>query len=486
MMKRRMRTMFLAAAALVAVPCAAWAQPSPAAPADESAAEQAAKAGMERWTSQGEAACLAKQPGCEGMAEVLFNAGAAYRSVHRVDQAIAVGRVLIDPRYHLDTTELGTRARLNLGRDHQSIGNYEEAATFYEAYAQRAPKEKEALDALTDAIVLRLGLGQIDPATRDAELFAKNYGAKSPARVAQVGLAIVDYHVEREAFKDAKKQLGSWMSSIDRSGAIDAQILAHAWLARSLAGLGDTPGATAEYTKVRALGGDPQALLNAVEKEDPGNLRRVGKALNGVGEALFFFAEQKRVEANAVRFPEYKGPGTKESVMKHIQTKVVPWMKTKREAISAAEREYQKVLQIQPAPPPKWVVASSARVGQMWGRFVAEFRAAPIPAEWRRNGSPPGSTVSYADIRRMYYGSLDDASAPQKQQAKASFRMCVDYSVKYQHFDQYSRNCASWLSKSYRAEYPPVDELIPPIRGLGLAQSPAIPAEEPEGRRASP
>lgn len=482
MVKRRVRTIFLAAAALVAAPCAAWAQPAPAASADAAAAEQAAKAGMERWTSQGEAACLAKQPGCERMEEVLFNAAAAYRSVHRVDRAIAVWRLLIDPRHHLDTTELGKRAVLNLARDHQSIGDYEQAATFYEAYAQRAPKEKEAPDALTDAILLRLGLGQIDPATRDAELFAKNYGTKSRARVAQVGLAIADYHVEREAFKDAKKQLGSWMSSIDQSRALDAQILAHTWLARSLAGLGDTPGATAEYTKVRELGRDPQALLNAIEKEDPGNMRRVGKALTGVGEALFFFAEQKRVEVDAVRFPEYKGPGTKESVMQHINTKVGPWVQKKREAIAAAEKEYQKVLQIQPAPPPKWVVASASRVGQMWGRFVAEYRAAPIPAEWRRKGSPPGSTVSYADMRRMYYSALDEASASQKQQAKASFRMCLDSSVKYQYFDRYSRACASWLSKNYRAEYPQVDEFIPAIRGLGSPPFPATPAE----RRASP
>jgi hypothetical protein len=115
----------------------------------------------------------------------------------------------------------------------------------------------------------------------------------------------------------------------------------------------------------------------------------------------------------------------------------------------------------------------------MWGRFVAEFRAAPIPAEWRRKGSPPGSTITYADIRQMYYRELDEASAPLKQQAKASFRMCVDTSVKYQHFDRYSRACVSWLSKSYRAEFPPVDEIVPPVRGTRALLFPASPLAEP-------
>jgi hypothetical protein len=53
---------------------------------------------------------------------------------------------------------------------------------------------------------------------------------------------------------------------------------------------------------------------------------------------------------------------------------------------------------------------------------------------------------------------LDEASEPQKQMAKGAFKKCLDYSVKYQYFDEYSRKCEEWLSKNFGAEYHLIDE----------------------------
>jgi hypothetical protein len=94
----------------------------------------------------------------------------------------------------------------------------------------------------------------------------------------------------------------------------------------------------------------------------------------------------------------------------------------------------------------------------MWGKFVAEFRAAPIPKEWKGKGMVPGTDLSYDELRGTYYAKLDEASEPQKLQAKAAYKKCLDYSVKYQYFDEYSRNCEVWLSKNYGAEYHLIDE----------------------------
>ena len=48
----------------------------------------------------------------------------------------------------------------------------------------------------------------------------------------------------------------------------------------------------------------------------------LGRALEAVGEATFFFAERKKALVDKVPFPEYKGPGDKAAVLKHIQVKV--------------------------------------------------------------------------------------------------------------------------------------------------------------------
>jgi hypothetical protein len=219
--------------------------------------------------------------------------------------------------------------------------------------------------------------------------------------------------------------------------------------------------ATPEYNKVRGYWKDPPAALkklDALGGSEDEKIRRLGKSLTAVGEALFFFAELKKKEVDKIKFPEYKGSGTRDDVLKHINVKVMDWIKKKRPAIEETSNEYVKIVNLEPIPPPKWVIAAGSRVGKMWSTFVAEFRAAPIPKEWKGNGMVPGTDLSFAELRGEYYAKLDEASEPQKQAAKAAYKKCLDYSVKYQFFDEYSRQCEIWLSKNYGAEYHLIDE----------------------------
>jgi len=213
----------------------------------------------------------------------------------------------------------------------------------------------------------------------------------------------------------------------------------------------ETP-AGQEYAKVAKMWADPKAAasqINSLEGEDANSKqRKLGRALEAVGEAIFFFAEQKKAKVDKVPFPEYKGPGTKEAVLKHINEKVKGWIAKKRPLIDDASTEYKKIVDLQPVPPPRWVIAAGARVGEMWGTFVKEFRAAPIPDFIKKD----------YELRTSYYGALDDASEPQKKQAKSAFEVCLGYSVKYQYFDQFSRSCEEWLASNYKNEYHLIDE----------------------------
>ena len=69
------------------------------------------------------------------------------------------------------------------------------------------------------------------------------------------------------------------------------------------------------------------------------------------------------------------------------------------------------------------------------------------------------------------YDSLDAASEPFKvNNAKPALKKCLDLSVKYQYFDEFSRSCEVWLAKNYKAEYHVVDELrgAPTLSNSGL------------------
>jgi len=119
-----------------------------------------------------------------------------------------------------------------------------------------------------------------------------------------------------------------------------------------------------------------------------------------------------------------------------------------RAAYEAIVADYKKIVDLQPVPPPQWVIAAGSRVGGMWGGFVKEFRAAPIPDKIKKD----------TELRNTYYASLDDASEPQKQMAKGAFKTCLDYSVQYQFFDEFSRACEEWLAQNYKNEFHLIDE----------------------------
>jgi hypothetical protein len=86
-----------------------------------------------------------------------------------------------------------------------------------------------------------------------------------------------------------------------------------------------------------------------------------------------------------------------------------------------------------------------------------------------------GDTLSWREVKATYLQHLDEQSEPiKKEKAKPALRRCLDDSVKYQYFDEYSRDCEQWLAKNYKTEYHVVDELrgAPTLSNGGLDDKP--------------
>jgi len=391
---------------------------------------------------------------CEKADEIVYNMAKAYQAARLLAKAIQVRlTILLNKSYGLQDSPLAKKALYEVGGNYQAIAVYDKASDFFERYCDATAFKGEFADqALGDAVVLRLGIGQDDQAIKDANNFNKYYGNKKPTQTAQIAFAIAAHYGEKKDWNNVEKRLGGSMKLIDTKATTDVRAQAHALLGRAYVKQEKTPGATKEFASVRDLRKDPKAAVASIEgiadEDANAKQRRLGRALEAVGEALFFFAEQKKAKVDKIPFPEYKGPGTKELVLKHIQTKVKDWIGKKRPLIDEASAEYVKIVNLQPVPPPRWVIAAGSRVGDMWGKFVKEFRAAPIPDQMKKD----------YEIRTAYYGALDEASEPQKQQAKSAYATCLGYSVKYQYFDEFSRTCEVWLAENYKSEFHVVDE----------------------------
>ncbi|MDP9033469.1 MAG: tetratricopeptide repeat protein [Myxococcota bacterium] len=433
--------------------------------------EKGGKAYFDLWEKYGATPLRNNQPPqCEKLDEIVENAARAFQAGHLVASAIRARMVLLNPTYRMEKTDLAKDAMFKIGGNWQAIAVYDQAAEWYERYAKENPRRKSADKSLSDAIVLRLGLGQEDQAVADVKQYQKDYGNSNATETAQIAFAIGAHYADKEDWESTRKALSGAMGTLDKAPP-DIQVQAHATLARALLHMKSENPAKAEYAKVRALWGDgtaPQLRIKESYKAEGEDqmAHRLGKALDAVGEAIFYAAEERKKEkVDALPFPAYKGPSSKEDILKYNEKTLKPWVVKKQTAIEDVDKDYQKITELQPVPPPRWVIAAASRAGLMWGNFVDAFRAAPIPKEWAKD----------AEIRGTYYQHLDEASEPVKvNKAKPALKRCLDDSVKYQYFDEYSRDCEKWLAKNYKTEYHVVDELrgAPTLSNSGLEDRP--------------
>jgi tetratricopeptide (TPR) repeat protein len=382
----------------------------------------------------------------------------------------------------MDKSELAKQAMYKIGGNFQAIAVYDKAAEWYERYAKENAHRENADKALSDAIVLRLGIGQEDVAVADVKKYQADYGNSKPVESAQIAFAIGAHYADKEDWESARKSLSGSMSALDKAPP-DIQIQAHATFARALMKLKQAPLARGEYEKVRKLYGDgagvQQKIGDAYKSEGQDQKdRRLGKVLDAVGESLFYAAEDKKKDkVDSLPMPPYKGKGDKDDIKKYMDKTLMPWVTKKKTAIEDLDKEYQHITELQPVPPPRWVIAAASEAGLLWGNFVDDFRKAPYPKDWDKKGFVPGTgdTLSWAEVKANYLEHLDEASEPIKRdKAKPALKRCLDDSVKYQYFDEFSRNCEKWLARNYKTEYHIVDELrgAPTLSNGGLDDKP--------------
>lgn len=252
--------------------------------------------------------------------------------------------------------------------------------------------------------------------------------------------------LEKESWVEGRIKIEKAIPLLEAGGRLDALIAAHTLRGRACARLNDTPCAEKAFRKAVELWEMPGVAdrLRATGSDETKRAEHTARALLGVGEALFSLAEQKRNELDALRFPEYKGADTNEEVTRFAETKVAAWVTKKTAKVEEVERAYQRILDVAPEPPPRFAVAGAARMGQLWGKFTAEFRAAPVPAGWK--------SKRFEDLRRFYYAKMDSMSAPIEARAVEKFERCRALAAQVQQQDEFSRACQGWLEKKKKPE----------------------------------
>lgn len=357
------------------------------------------------WHGSYEAGCKAQRnEACARADEVLYNAARAYQAAHDLARASAMRATLIDPKNRLDETALGRKAVYELGGSMQAVGEYAKAADHYEQFAAASPKDEHAPGALSDAIVLRLSLGERDRAEKDADLFFRNYGAKKPAESAGVALAFAAEWDRAGEPAKVERHLSTHRAAIVKAMPDQAPYV-DVLLANALRAQKKTKAAHEVFDRVAKI--DARRLTFPPE-HDVVAIRALGRSITAIGDARLALADEDRDAA--MKLVVKKGDAAS--------------YEAKSAAIAAVEKKYGRILELEPAPPPGPVVVAAGRVGRMRARFWAETHLAL------------GASAGDVELER----------------ARAANAACVQLSVKLQRVEPEAERCGRWLERHFPDE----------------------------------
>jgi hypothetical protein len=374
--------------------------------------------------------------------------------------------------------------------DRLAVADFDEAAAAEEELARENPAAKEAPEALADASLLRLGLGQIDQADADFAALDRAYASKRPDLLARVTLARACNLAGLQAWEHLRDLLRRALPALDRGASKADRAEAHALLARALDRLGDPKNAAAEHRS---------AIARLARTTSPS-----AREADILGESRFFLAEQAREKAALLTPPPFTGKKDAAATRAYLEGPAVRWMEQKHYLVELADRAYLRVADIEvppPAPPrpppppsppgmigllnsgggdpnapvapfsstndlpkeggpssPRWAIAAAAQDGLMWEAFAAEIRSLPI--------APRPAAIQEILASGGFVDPVEESVEEQyqlrgKRACEAALQLAHDHAVA----DEHTRACEAWLGRRFRIEHPRIEEIRPRFPG---------------------
>lgn len=314
-----------------------------------------------------------------------------------------------------------------------------EAADALEALGTHHPAEDDATDALRHAIALRLALGQHEAAANAARTFDRYHRRNAPDDADRLVLLVARTLSDAGAHGLAQSLVTRrvWRDLVDR-------VIARGVEGRASLATGKEQEAQGLFDDVLRLTDDARAMraLSHGIGEDRASARRLGAALSVVGQARHRRARAQREAVALDRVPRYRGPRDRRGLERFFRQEAGPWLIETRAAMEATEAAYLTVLRIEPAPPPVWIIASSADVTAMWSELVDAIEALPDP-------------LLDPELLDGYRAAMDSLTTPIRLRAKQAARICIEYGRKYRVASDDTRRCERWLVTHFPDEHVP-------------------------------
>ncbi|MDD5305765.1 MAG: tetratricopeptide repeat protein [Deltaproteobacteria bacterium] len=424
-----------------------------------------------------------------GMCEVLFNTAINLEAARLVGQAINFRKKMIEL---YPDCEHSKKAAYYIGANYHALAFYGEAAENYKSFATKYSGEKEAPEALSNAVMFYIGLGRYEQALETMNLFEKYYKQRKPAETATVVFGVGFIYVNEKDYEKLRKHYDSYLKNYGKLKILDEQVQAYVMIGDSYWLQKKPDYAAAEKAYKQALAVYDTGAMDKV----PDNKRKAAMLI-AAAKARYYVAERKFQEFERITLPEFRsekeipktvekwwkseqkpedlkaaeewkkyrrllvrwGEMKKEDAEKEakkevgepqfqywIKFKFVPWMENKGKVLKDASDMFALVAKMHV---PEWEMAAAARVADMQLEFMQTLYDAPVPPSIKDN----------QELVDIYRESLDGKAQPMHDIAVTLYTHCLNISTKVRWFNENSMRCERELNKLSPQEFPVSEEI---------------------------
>lgn len=274
------------------------------------------------------------------------------------------------------------------------------------------------------------------------------------------GFEEVQKNIEGKYFEQALTALEPKHQEAKRGKlAPDQKMLVYALQGFSYAMQNETAKAKGSYRRLLPMWGNWRKQVKSIKAmagDDAKAEPRIALAVDTVGEALFFLAEDKhRPKIDQVVLPSYDGEADPRRVHKFVDSKVKRFVDGRSLRIKQAKKDYDKMARLEPVKPGRWLVASASRVGAFHAQVLEELRAMAPPSEWQSEGASTFTDptkgkepLAWEAIQKDYKAKIDALMAPVKKNATEAYEQCVALTKEHKvaATDPFAKSCTDWLA----------------------------------------
>ncbi len=419
--------------------------------------------------------------------EVLYNAGVSFEQGRSISQAL-LAYALLEKYY--PNSRITARATARVGKIYGDIAMYDLAAAKLELYAKRYAGEKDAYEAMSDAIYFRKALGDRKKSVEDTEYFIRTFGAKKPTEAANASWSLTALYEPDAAATITHLQ--NYLRTYGPKGGPDRIVIAQAMIG-ALLWKQSCPHAVVDGLCVkvkertpRTCGAGTMRTITATKRDEATRKRAYVAFAEAVREferrsgafddpaARYYYAQAKLALADAdleaylaVTFPRGLTFAPAKQLREASLKRFAAFIEDKQKLGATANRKYDDVLAAKDAASS---ITAASRLGTISQTFASELLTTPIPR-------------ATAETRDAYCDVVMNVAAPLEASAINAFATCLAKSTELGWFGDSSASCERQLFELKPDEFPRASEL----RIKPLLAAPVIVVEPPVsgGRGAS-